>query len=395
MKRDTVETSALWTLPFIGFALLTLFSYTGFFLLWPTLGPFLEDFGHDQAAIGQIFAGFTIASILVRCLSEWLTYRFKPTTLIQIGLLACGAAGLCYYGAHGYLSALGVRLLHGAGFGLASTLAVVLASYVIPPSRMGEGMGYLGLGSTLALALGPFLGVWLAARFGYAAMFIFVAAFYVVGIPIVLFATKSRPELAKRTTVKPRLVFISGKVLIQSFLMFLLGLVMSSVGAFLALLCKEKNLPHSGDFFLFSAFGILASRLFAGRLHDKYGHGWVILPFSVILGATMLMLGGVETRGMLLFLAVTYGLANGALLPSFQALTLSSVDTGSRTEATASFFNAYDLGIGVGSALMGMIALRAGSYNAVFVTSATITVVLLSVYLWRYGLTGCGEKCHA
>ncbi len=112
----------------------------------------------------------------------------------------------------------------------------------------------------------------------------------------------------------------------------------------------------------------------------------MIIPSAVVLGVTMFALSQVQSREMLLFLAVAYGLANGALLPGLQALTLGSVDMSARTEATASIFNSFDLGIGVGSTLMGIVALRVGSYSAIYVAAAFIAAVLLGVYTVRYTL---------
>lgn len=88
MKQDDSRVPALLTPAFAGFVSLNLFAYSGFYLLWPALGPFLDDFGYDQAAIGQIFTAFTVATIAVRVFSGWLTCRFSPLALIQIGCWA-------------------------------------------------------------------------------------------------------------------------------------------------------------------------------------------------------------------------------------------------------------------------------------------------------------------
>ena len=42
------------------------------------------------------------------------------------------------------------RVIHGFGFGLSTTFAAALVADVIPASRRGEGIGYFGLGSTIA-----------------------------------------------------------------------------------------------------------------------------------------------------------------------------------------------------------------------------------------------------
>lgn len=53
-----------------------------------------------------------------------------------------------------------VRLMHGIAYhGLSSTATGTIVANIIPASRRGEGIGYYMLSSTLATAIGPFLGL--------------------------------------------------------------------------------------------------------------------------------------------------------------------------------------------------------------------------------------------
>ena len=102
------------------------------------------------------------------------------------GLVLCFAGTFMFYVIpHPLFYAL-ARLMHGAGFGLTSTLMVSMAAQVIPPRRLGDGLGYLGLGATVALAIGPLLGIWLSGAYGYKVMFTCVAFCYVAATLISL-----------------------------------------------------------------------------------------------------------------------------------------------------------------------------------------------------------------
>lgn len=63
------------------------------------------------------------------------------------------------------------RLVHGFGFGIASTLYATSASDDLPPHRMGEGMGYFGVGETIAISVGPLLGIWMLHAAGFSGLF--------------------------------------------------------------------------------------------------------------------------------------------------------------------------------------------------------------------------------
>jgi hypothetical protein len=69
----------------------------------------------------------------------------------------------------------------------------------------------------------------------------------------------------------------------------------------------------------------------SGKFYRLY-QGYRVCPsFS-----RLLLLNRVQSREMLFALAAAYGLTNGSLLSSLQALTLGAVKPDDRTEATAS-----------------------------------------------------------
>ncbi|MDR1920589.1 MAG: MFS transporter [Candidatus Adiutrix sp.] len=374
----------LWSLTFLTFVMLNFCIFMGFDILLPTLTLFMEGNGASQAEIGVIFGAFTVSAVLFRMLASRLAWRFEAMHLVRLGLLFCAIVGLYYFWARSTPTAMAARFLHGAGFGLSSTLITALASQIIPPTRMGEGLGYLGLGTTLALALGPFFGIWLMVEWGYLFMFIVVAACYTASI-LMVGALPKLKLAAPPGAARPRLVLVSRKAMAPSFLMFMVGLIMSAVIIFMALYCKEKGLPYAGHFFVVSTIGIFVARMTSGRVHDRLGHRYVLIPAALTLLGSMLLLAFTNGSPFAFFCAsIAYGLSTGAIFPSVQALAFSSTPISARTETTASFFNAFDLGVGSGSLALGYIAGRVGSYGAVYLVAAGLAVFFLAFYLVYY-----------
>lgn len=375
---------ALWTLTFVTFVLLNFFMFMGFDILLPTLSLYLEDHGNTEAEIGRIFGAFTISAVLMRMLASRLSFKFEALWLVRFGILGCAVAGIYYTWAVTVPSGMAARLLHGAGFGLASTLITSMASQVIPYSRMGEGLGFLGLGTTVALALGPFFGIWLMNEFGYFPMFIVVSGFYALGALVTFRLPKLKMASSLPGAPKPKVVLLSRKVWAPSLLMFIIGLIMGSVTIYLALFCKERGLPYAGHFFVISTIGLFIARFTAGRIHDRLGHMYVILPSIVMITIVMALLSRADSREMLLFISVIYGLATGSAFPSIQAIALSQGPPSGRTEVTASLFNSFDLGIGSGSLFFGYIASRSGSYASIYLWAAGASFFMLIFYLAYY-----------
>jgi MFS family permease len=91
-----------------------------------------------------------------------------------------------------------------------------------------------------------------------------------------------------------------------------------------------------------------------------------------------------DTRNMLFAASLLYGFSVGAMFPSLQALAISYAPVNLRTEASASFMNAYDIGFGLGAIIMGQIAHLAGKYGIVYLAAAAAMLVFLLYYIICY-----------
>jgi MFS family permease len=401
----------LWTRAFVCFLWVNFFMFMAFNILLPTLPLYLESHHATEAEIGRIFGIFVISAILTRMVAARLAYRFSPFRLVIIGLVTCAAAAVGYYWAVSTPLAMTCRFIQGAGFGLASTLITSLVSQAIPLHRMGEGMGFLGVAPALSLAAGPLFGLWIMDVWGFLVMFLSVAVCYFAAIVVVVLMPKSNltsygasPEPAKpashmpaeavsvpaesigdtQADARPKLVLFSRMVAVPSVLMLVLGIALSAAVTYMALYCKERGLPYAGHFFVLSTVGILISRLNAGRIYDRRGHPFVILPSGFLLLGCMVVLYMADGRNMLFAASLLYGFAVGAMFPSLQALAISYAPISRRTEAAASFMNAYDLGFGLGAVIMGQIAHLAGNYGVVYLAAAIAMLIFLVYYISYY-----------
>lgn len=90
-----------------------------------------------------------------------------------------------------------IRILHGAASGVTSTATGTIVADIIPHERRGEGIGYYALSTTIAAAIGPFLGMYVTAHTSFYVNFVlclgvlmvsFFAAFLLKVPTVVLFA---------------------------------------------------------------------------------------------------------------------------------------------------------------------------------------------------------------
>jgi MFS family permease len=374
---------SLWTRPFKVLAVLNIFIFLGFDTLLPTLTIYLESHGHSRDAIGRIFSVFVVSAIAARTLAPRLAETFRPLHLIRTGLLICALAVAGYYFALTAFSASLARLFHGLGFGITSTMVTAAAAQIIPVSRMAQGIGFLGLGVILTLAVGPSIGIWLQTRLGNLVLFLTVASFYVLGF-IWTFRLPDIRLPASPGGRKSKPVIISWPALIPSVLMFLTGLGVSSTAVYMALWCKERGLPYSGQFFGFSVIGIILSRIFSGALQDRFGHRVVIAPAIALMLTAILIITQFKSLAMVITASIIWGTSTGTIFPCLQALAFTSVRPDQRTAAASSIFNCLDVGFGAGSIIFGFLAEMAASYQAAYWGAAVNTLFFLGFYLVYY-----------
>ncbi|MDR2302279.1 MAG: MFS transporter [Deltaproteobacteria bacterium] len=374
----------LWSAGFRAFIFLNVFVFLGFDVLLPTLTVYLEEHGHSRDAIGRIFSFFTVAAIIMRMLAPRLVLIIKPFTLVRIGLLISGAAVFYYYFAHTAPTASVARFFHGMGFGIASTVLTALSAQTIPANKMAQGMGFLGLGTILTLAVGPSLGIWLRDTFNYLVMFLVVSGFYVAAFLWTLRMPNIDLPAPPPDKPKPKLVFLSRFAFAPSLMMFMVGVSISAITIYLALYFKEINFNRTGHFFAMATIGILISRIWAGQIQDRFGHRMVILPAILSMTTGVFLIPYAQSTSLLLVAAIFWGLSTGTIFPSVQALAFSSVSPHQRTATASSLFNAFDVGIGFGSIILGIICEYKGTYLVAFKGALINCLAFICFYFLYY-----------
>lgn len=383
----------LWTRSFFALVISNAFMFGGFHILLPTLPVYAAFNGAKGSEIGLITGVFGFSAIFIRLFTDLGVKTLGKKKCLYLGLTISFICTISYIAFTSVGGMIATRILHGFGFGLTTTFCAAIAADIIPNSRRGEGIGYFGLGSTLAMALAPAAGVWLIKDFGYSVMFISSA----LGTGIALLgalacdAPKIEP-LINEVQAKKSLLgnFFEKGTGFPAFLTMLFGAGYGSVNTFVAMLAQEAQIPNASYFFILGTFCVFLSRPIGGKVFDKKGAAWIILPGAVLLFGALLILTQTSTLTMLLSASVLYGLGAGFLLPALITWMLNLVQPDRRSGASATFYNMLDVGTSVGAILLGVAAEKIG-YVSVYRYPATamgIFFVAFLVYTLMYGNPG-------
>ena len=277
-----------------------------------------------------------------------------------------------------------VRFLNGFAYGTISTAANAIVTAYIPKSRNGEGINYYGLSTSLAAAIGPFIGILLLPIVGFKSVIILAIVLSVlVTVACYLFPVQNI-ELTDehRETLNSWALntFIEYKVLFISIVAFLIGLSYSSVLGFLSIYADNLGLSTAGAFFfVVYALIITLTRPFAGQIFDAKGENAVMYPSFLFLAIGLLTLSYTTTSFMLLLSGALIGLGYGTFMSNGQAVCLKLVDPSKVTIALSTYFIGLDLGLGFGPYALGTVHSFL-SYSGIYVLCAVLTVAVAILY---------------
>jgi len=345
--------------------------FFAFYVLTPLLPLYLsEHFGATKDVIGLVLSGYTITALLFRPFSGYVvdTFPRKTVLMVSFGAFAIFFAG--YLAASTLLLFMIVRTLHGGPFGALTVANSTVAIDVLPSSRRTEGIGYYGLSNNLAMALAPTIGIFIY-RYSHSFELLFWLALVVACIGWIVDSTVS---LSVRETVRSK-----SKLSLDRFFLvrgWLLGLNMVAFGFsfgvlsnYLAIYGKEVMgiTGGTGAYFMLCSVGLILSRiqggkaLRQGRVTHNAGEGMVIS----LVGYTLFIL--IPTWWGYYGSALLIGLGNGHMWPAFQNMTINVAGNNQRGTANSTILISWDIGMGLGILVGGVIAEFMG-YAAAFWT---------------------------
>jgi MFS family permease len=377
----------LWNKDFIILALANLLLFMVFEMLLPTLPVFISNNGGTSSQVGLIMGSFTFSAIFIRLLTGRIGHAINKKTLLIMGISGCMLATGFYYWSTSNLSTFGIRLLQGLGFGVATTLYTTFATAFIPASQRGEGLGYFGVGETIGISAGPFLGIWFMNQYGIDSVFgagtliLLFAVLITLAVSSPLTTGDETAPIQREIQQKYSLIdlFIEKRVLLQSSLVFLLGMSFAGILSFVALYAKEAAIPNVAYFFFVNALAGLLVRFVAGKIFDQKGPGVLIGASAILCSAGTFLLATASNTTSLIIAAVLYGTGAGAAFPALQTWCINVVPTDRQEHAIGTFFNFFDLGIGIGAILMGAIAAMT-NYSIMYMLSILLFIVYWLLY---------------
>lgn len=383
----------LWTRDYIFVCISAFMMSFSFFILVPTLPLYLKDtFGISQALVGVVLSCYVIAVLSVRPLAGFVADTLPRKSVYLASYVVFVSSFLGYFFITQTLALfILLRIFHGFSFGMLTTAGNTLVIDVMPSSRRGEGLGYYGVTNNLAMAFGPMAGLFVIASGNYTLLFLTSLVTGSVGLILASLVRAPRKILEKTEFKLSADRFFLKEGLRACFAFFLLAMPYGMTTSYMALYAREVGITHNaGLFFTVMAAGLISSRLHSGKRVDR---GFV--TETIRLGICIAFIGAVG-EALLSSVAswsisaayVTYfvtaflfGYGYGTMFPAYNTLFINLAPNSRRATANATYLTGWDVGIGGGMLVGGMIS--ESGYLYCYVLGAVFVVIALLFFV-RY-----------
>jgi len=334
-----------------------------FFLMSPMLvNPIIAGFASSIGAssiLAGIIAGLTnLTSLMLRPLAGNLTDRVSKYHLTFVGGFLLLIASLGYGLTDNIALIMICRVINGLGYTLCSVCMATWMANLLPPDRIGSGMGIYGLANALGMAVGPAVSVYLYQHYSYQSVFWLAAGFSLLLLAVIQFVgNRGVPSPSYRANKTPgKLRLVQPKVIPVAIILMLFSLPYFATQTYIVSYIANRHFSVPASiFFPVYAIILLVMRLV---LRDAFDHVpfktfiWICLGFN-LLG----LIGLTDLSNWFMLIVGAFGLAAGygLMFSICQAKSLTLVPEADHGLANSTFYIGVDLGMSVGPMLAGVI----------------------------------------
>lgn len=354
-------------------------SSIGFYLPLSVVPLYARQAGSDSGA-GLATVALLLATVAAELVTPRLVARVGYRWALSIGLVLLGVPSLALTVSDDLWVIVAVSVVRGVGFAVAVVAGGAVTALLIPADRRGEGLALVGVVGGVPGLLALPAGVWAAAHWGYAPVFVMTT----VATLLALLSVPGLPRLgatARDERGHGVLAGLRNPVLTRPATIFAVSA--AAVGVlvtFLPLAAADQPAWVAASALLAQPAASTVARWFAGRLGDGHGPACLLVPGLVLAAAGVTTIAATGSPAAVIGGALVFGVGFGALQNATLALMYNRVPAGGASAVSAIWNAAYDLGMAAG-ALGAALVIGSVGYPATF--ALTGVVILPALVLVR------------
>ncbi|WP_445429978.1 MFS transporter [Bacillus atrophaeus] len=330
--------------------------FIGFEMLLPILPAYLLSMNASSIQVGLMTTLFTLGAVLIRPFVGYYLIDNQRKSLAIIASADLMIITMLYPFLHIIWLLLLLRLFHGAAWGVSTTANSTIVVDLIPKTRLGEGIGYFSISTTVGAIIAPSVGILIYGTFSFNILIWSSVVLSLMAVIALQFVYSPAPVKHERKPFQFFEAIFEKDAWFPALLTVITTLGFGAIITFLVLFGKQKGLDHIFLFFLINATVSTLLRPFTGKWYDKKGP-WSIIVVAALLGFLSLVMLSYTTNNLYLIIAaILFGAGYGTVMPCLQTWTVQKVSEEKSGAANATFLSSFDVGVGVSAFVLGILA---------------------------------------
>lgn len=370
----------LWTPSYVVVLLNMLCNGMAGMMTYPIVAKYALSVGADLTAASAIAGMMSLVALVVCPFAGVLCDKGNRKYILIAANLGYGISLALHCICVTIPALIAIRLATGVFFSICTVANVAYASAYIPKTRTGEGLGYVGLCTIIAQALGPMVGMELQEVGGYSLTFLVAGGFAFLCI---LFLVVLPYSVTYSTGKVQKGLHLKDLFAARFTLFMLMALLFSSAGGlistYLAIIADVRQIANITMYFTVFSILSVALRPITGRILDTKGIFYLIIPAFLGCGLCMFFVGIGQSLIMFLIASVFGAIGQGSGLPSIQAHCVKMVDKASTGVATSTIMIGQNIGNAI-APVIGSFFIGAFDYEATFAGIGVFIVIAGAIF---------------
>jgi len=358
---------------------------TAFGIISPLIPGYVVSMGATLAFAGTVTAIFSITALFTRPLSSLLGDRLNRKKLLLITLLLNSILIFMYPIVTNIVWLYPLRILHGISFSISGTVSLSLGVDFVPKERLGEGVGYLGIGQIVGLAIGSNIGIYIMENHSYTLSFIisgitvFIVGLMLLRMKYTYIPIKSYNEKTNKWNIRLNDI-LAVKLLPNAFFGGLIVITYGLTSSYLVLLGEDRQIGNIGLYFIINSIVVVILRPIFGKMIDRKGAFYIILCGFSFASVSMILLGLSHSLLPVLIAAALVAVGTSGTMPALQVDCIKRLDISKRTLAMGTYMIGLDIGVSSGQLFGGVISDSFG-FGITFISTGILMIIGLCLYL--------------
>ena len=323
----------------------------------PIVAGYAESIGASGLWMGIISALVTGTAVVCRPITGNLADRMEKFRLVAVGCVTMIVASVGYVVLPYVWCVAVMRVLHGVGYACCSIGISTWLTMLLPPEKLGSGVGIYGTINALAMGVAPVIGIRTRNAFGYRWSCLIAGASALITIVLIMMiSNRGAPVAAAPKKQAPVTKIVFPRVIPIAVALGLISIPYTANKSFLVSYVDGVGLAIQPDlFFTLYAVILVLLRVSLRKLYDRISYSRFLLICSIAMLGSMASLYFMQGYLLMFLAAALMAGSYGILFSVSQSATAAAAPADQRGVAMGTYYLGLDFGSALGPVIGGFL----------------------------------------